>query len=67
MVYNRNFILNIDNDIKTSRVIDKYTKNYYSQLSDIGVLPNSVTHRSITTLERTGGQNLSHSGTSGDE
>ena len=55
MVYNRNFILNIDNDIKTSRVIDKYTKNYYSQLTDIGVLPNSVTHRSITTLERTGG------------
>jgi hypothetical protein len=67
MVYNRNYILNIDNDIKTSRVFENYTKNYYSQLSDIGVLPSSITHRSITTLEKTGAQNLSHSGTLGDE
>ena len=41
MVYNRNFILNIDNQIKTSRVIDQYTKHYYTQLTEVGVLPST--------------------------
>lgn len=42
MVYNRNYILNIDNQIATTRNNQKYISGYYEKSVQEKIMPNST-------------------------
>lgn len=52
MVYDRNFVLNIDNPV-TNRNNVNYISSYYKQLSDSSIIPaqQSLTQKSLRTLD----------------
>lgn len=52
MVYNRNYILNIDNTT-TNRANQHYVGGYYKQLSDQAILPanQALTYKSLRQLD----------------
>lgn len=52
MVYNRNFVLNIDNQT-TNRNNQQYVSGYYKLLTDQSVLPqqHGLTYKSLRALD----------------
>lgn len=67
MVYNRNFVLNIDNELSSQRANHHYISNYYQQLTEVGILPTSLTNRSLHSNDIIGHGKSITSATSEDE